>query len=256
MKQKIQSYIALTIIGMLLIFLSGCQTLKVLDENMSECFKDIQKCSGVKNKNESSTSGKQPQSKTPVGKKAPASIYYNYPKALVEKVQSTLNMKGYHAGNVDGAYGAGTREAVMNFQRDNNIAVTGKLDDVTVNKLGLDQILLTKEKTKAEKKSPQKTQQEASTDEVVISAPTTPSKTSTEETESINENKNDNSKATVYALTKTSATLVKAEANAFSSTIKELAKGIQVTIILSQGEWSKVMTDDIEGFIYSDDLQF
>jgi peptidoglycan hydrolase-like protein with peptidoglycan-binding domain len=40
-------------------------------------------------------------------------------------LQQALAAKGYYWGPIDGVYGAGTRTAVMNFQRDLGVPVTG-----------------------------------------------------------------------------------------------------------------------------------
>jgi N-acetylmuramoyl-L-alanine amidase len=43
----------------------------------------------------------------------------------VSLLQKTLNSKGFSAGRVDGIYGKNTRNAVINFQKTNKIAVDG-----------------------------------------------------------------------------------------------------------------------------------
>lgn len=43
----------------------------------------------------------------------------------VSAIQRLLNSRGYHVGNVDGFYGARTRQAVERFQRDQGLTVTG-----------------------------------------------------------------------------------------------------------------------------------
>lgn len=45
--------------------------------------------------------------------------------------QKKLNSNGYQAGPEDGKFGPHTRAAVRKYQQDNNIAVSGKLDEST-----------------------------------------------------------------------------------------------------------------------------
>ena len=49
-----------------------------------------------------------------------------YDRRLVADTQSQLNRLGYNAGTVDGLYGNGTRQAIVRFQRDENLAVNGE----------------------------------------------------------------------------------------------------------------------------------
>lgn len=64
---------------------------------------------------------------------------YNSPSpgTLVASAQDRLNRLGYSAGSVDGVFGAQTRNAIMDFQNDNDIPATGTLDTATVRALGL-----------------------------------------------------------------------------------------------------------------------
>ena len=50
------------------------------------------------------------------------------PDALVYDVQQGLRARGYYRGPLDGIYGPATREAVMRFQRDFRLPVTGHVD--------------------------------------------------------------------------------------------------------------------------------
>ena len=43
----------------------------------------------------------------------------------VTNLQSRLKTLGYYTGEIDGQFGAGTREAVMNFQRQNDLQADG-----------------------------------------------------------------------------------------------------------------------------------
>ena len=58
---------------------------------------------------------------------------------LVEKAQHRLTELGYDAGTADGKMGQKTIEAIKQFQQAQGIAVTGKLDQVTVEKLAISQ---------------------------------------------------------------------------------------------------------------------
>jgi len=55
----------------------------------------------------------------------------------VKKVQQALKDKGYYAGPVDGALGEQTRAAVRKLQKDNDLPATGRLDDETLDRLGV-----------------------------------------------------------------------------------------------------------------------
>jgi hypothetical protein len=43
-------------------------------------------------------------------------------------VQSALARRGYYSGPVDGVIGSGTRNAIREFQNDNQLPVTGQID--------------------------------------------------------------------------------------------------------------------------------
>jgi peptidoglycan hydrolase-like protein with peptidoglycan-binding domain len=47
------------------------------------------------------------------------------------EAQKKLNTNGYNVGTPDGKLGPQTRAAIRKYQKDNNIAVTGKLDEST-----------------------------------------------------------------------------------------------------------------------------
>ena len=49
----------------------------------------------------------------------------NMTKNVIEKIQSSLNERGYNAGEPDGAMGRGTRGALESFQKDNGLATGG-----------------------------------------------------------------------------------------------------------------------------------
>lgn len=75
-------------------------------------------------------------------------IYYNNPSqpALskfgssgneVIQIQTKLKNWGYNVGDVDGIYGSKTREAVRQFQKNNNITADGIAGPVTLEKMGI-----------------------------------------------------------------------------------------------------------------------
>ncbi|HEV3409937.1 MAG TPA: peptidoglycan-binding domain-containing protein [Chthoniobacterales bacterium] len=58
------------------------------------------------------------------------------PGQVIADVQAALNRRGYYAGAVDGTYGPMTRRALLGFQRDNGLPVTGQIDEATLETLG------------------------------------------------------------------------------------------------------------------------
>jgi len=57
----------------------------------------------------------------------------------IKKVQETLRDKGYYTASVDGRMGPQTREAIRQYQKSENLPVTGHLDGETAGKLGVGQ---------------------------------------------------------------------------------------------------------------------
>ena len=55
----------------------------------------------------------------------------------IKKVQETLRDKGYDPGPIDGVMGSQTREAISQYQKAENLPVTGHLDAQTAGKLGV-----------------------------------------------------------------------------------------------------------------------
>lgn len=53
------------------------------------------------------------------------------------KAQKKLDQEGYKVGHADGKWGRKTTEAVKSFQKNNNLPVTGKLDQQTLADLGI-----------------------------------------------------------------------------------------------------------------------
>ncbi len=51
-------------------------------------------------------------------------------------MQAALHGRSYDPGGVDGDYGPMTRRALLDFQRDNDLPVTGQIDRPTRESLG------------------------------------------------------------------------------------------------------------------------
>lgn len=54
------------------------------------------------------------------------------------QVQQQLQNQGYDVGQVDGRWGNKSRQALLNFQRDQNIRATGRPDQQTMAALGIE----------------------------------------------------------------------------------------------------------------------
>jgi putative peptidoglycan binding protein len=78
----------------------------------------------------------------------PANSYYDYdgpiytygnllPDQVIANVQGALQDAGYYFGAVTGSLSVETRTALVNFQRDQGLIVTGAIDEPTVQALGL-----------------------------------------------------------------------------------------------------------------------
>jgi peptidoglycan hydrolase-like protein with peptidoglycan-binding domain len=59
-------------------------------------------------------------------------------KEDVKQVQAALKSKGMDPGPEDGVLGAKTQTAIREFQKSNNLSVTGRIDDKTASALGVD----------------------------------------------------------------------------------------------------------------------
>lgn len=57
---------------------------------------------------------------------------------ILFKVQYALNSKGYNSGQPDDMWGGRTRAALKNFQRDHNLKITGELDSISLEALGIE----------------------------------------------------------------------------------------------------------------------
>ncbi|HSH38752.1 MAG TPA: peptidoglycan-binding domain-containing protein, partial [Chthoniobacterales bacterium] len=60
------------------------------------------------------------------------------PGQVLAIVQTQLQQRGYYNAAVDGTYGPVTRQALLNYQADNGLPMTGEVDQRTLLSLGLD----------------------------------------------------------------------------------------------------------------------
>ena len=60
------------------------------------------------------------------------------PAQVVGRVQAALQRRGYYRGAVDGTFGPATRQALMNYQADVGLPMTGEIDEDTLNSLELE----------------------------------------------------------------------------------------------------------------------
>jgi hypothetical protein len=56
--------------------------------------------------------------------------------SVAVQVQQQLAAAGYYHGEIDGIIGAGTRRAIRNYERDNNLPVDGRIDDQLLASMG------------------------------------------------------------------------------------------------------------------------
>lgn len=56
----------------------------------------------------------------------------------VRRVQEALSEEGHNVGANDGVLGARTSSALKEYQRNNNLTVSGKINEETLNHLGID----------------------------------------------------------------------------------------------------------------------
>ena len=64
--------------------------------------------------------------------------YYSNTGSTVSDVQATLADQGYYHGSIDGDIGPGTRSAIANYQGDNDLRVTGRINDPLLRSLRLE----------------------------------------------------------------------------------------------------------------------
>lgn len=57
--------------------------------------------------------------------------------SIIQRAQSRLKEMGYNPGSIDGLWGNTTEAAIKKFQQDRGLSVTGKLDQVTKEALGI-----------------------------------------------------------------------------------------------------------------------
>lgn len=69
----------------------------------------------------------------------PQTTYYDTGgQVSVSDVQQALANEGYYNGAIDGISGRHTTDAIINFQRDHNLAATGEINSALIDALGLD----------------------------------------------------------------------------------------------------------------------
>jgi hypothetical protein len=70
--------------------------------------------------------------------KGPYADYSSYAQQVIlRRVQEKLKKNGTYSSGVDGTAGAGTQSAVLEWQRERDLPVTGRLDRATLASLGL-----------------------------------------------------------------------------------------------------------------------
>lgn len=68
----------------------------------------------------------------------PVYAYENQaPNQVIADVQSALQQDGYYSGQITGTLDDQTRAALATYQRDNDLPITGNVDETTVESLGL-----------------------------------------------------------------------------------------------------------------------
>jgi hypothetical protein len=63
-----------------------------------------------------------------------------YADSTVASVQEQLARQGYYRGEIDGIFGAGTRSAIVRYQSDHGLHMTGNLNADTLRALGLPRV--------------------------------------------------------------------------------------------------------------------
>lgn len=84
----------------------------------------------VSTKGETSSSKKKRSHSKPRGQKAPTAD-------RIDEIQAALNRSGLYSGEPSGKMDAKTQEALRQFQQANGLSPTGKIDALTLQKLGL-----------------------------------------------------------------------------------------------------------------------
>ena len=89
-----------------------------------------QTSSSTKSKKKKTTSSKSKKSAKTKGQAAPT-------PDRIREIQSALQKDGSYAGEPNGKWDTATVEAMKSYQDKNGLSPTGKIDAVTLNKLGL-----------------------------------------------------------------------------------------------------------------------
>lgn len=85
---------------------------------------------------QSGQQGQQSQQQTAQADQGQQAAEIAVSEALVRELQRELQNQGYEV-EVDGAWGPGTEQALTNYQEDNNLEATGRLNVATAEQLGL-----------------------------------------------------------------------------------------------------------------------
>ena len=62
-----------------------------------------------------------------------------WPQNLIRAVQEKLNSLGFDAGKADGIIGPRTRQAISDYQQQNNLTVDGQISSALLEALGFEQ---------------------------------------------------------------------------------------------------------------------
>jgi len=180
--------------------------------------------------------------------------------SLVKRIQQSLLAANYNPGPVDGIMGDKTRKALRNYQKDNQLAVTGSIDDDTIRCLGI----IGGEKPK--KIGLKGFDNEKLRDEPIVTTPSGSKKIE----DSVKDkkelpptlNKQEKTKEEKKIIDKEEFIVISrgileiktsmlSQASIVADTIDEIPKGSTVDIIEKQNNFYKVRYNGKEGFVYS-----
>ena len=169
----------------------------------------------------------------------------------LRQAQQTLNGLGYNTGRPDGLMGGKTRRALREFQQDQGLAVTGRLDD--------DTLLALRNSTDADRRPARRRSVKKSRPEQ-RSAQKTPATTaerreSSEATEQASPEPPAAVPAKPVSLGKariSSDTQMKSAADPFSSDVLTLKTGASVNLLEKTGDFYKVEYQGKTGYVFAE----